>query len=494
MPGVTPGQAGENLSGASTFNPRGASNFNALGQQANANGWLIDGIDNNEFTFNTVIVAPSVESVREFKVLNGVFSAEFGRGAGVVSVSTKSGSNEWHGTAFDFIRNDVFDAHNYFAQRRNADGSELPKPPLDRHQFGGAIGGPLIFPALQRHQPHVLLRRLLGPEGDARPVVRQHRADGADARRRLQRLPQPDDGRADPDLRSAHDAPESELQSRRTGERVQPAVPARPVPGQRHSAGSHSPGRPERREHLPGAQSAGELQQLPDHDQPRGDREPGDRPRRPPDERQRFVLRALDLREVQARRAAGAGGVLSADTAGGGGPIRSRAVRGRHPEHAPDDTRPGLQLHEGHRRGPRERTARRLRPHPPLHDPVRLRDAGGDVARHHGHQRQRHHDRPAEHERGRLHGSLRRSDLPAREPEADPLPGGRRPRADQGPAPVEVRLPLGGPHPVATDAHGYAQHAHVRPQLRQQPREQHRRHRPGDAAARLREHRAHVAS
>ena len=56
VPGVTPGQAGENLSGASTFNPRGASNFNALGSQANANAWLIDGIDNNEHTFNTVIV------------------------------------------------------------------------------------------------------------------------------------------------------------------------------------------------------------------------------------------------------------------------------------------------------------------------------------------------------------------------------------------------------------------------------------------------------
>ena len=64
VPGVTPGQQGENLSGASTFNPRGASNFNALGQQANTNGWLVDGIDNNEFTFNTVIVAPSVESAR----------------------------------------------------------------------------------------------------------------------------------------------------------------------------------------------------------------------------------------------------------------------------------------------------------------------------------------------------------------------------------------------------------------------------------------------
>ena len=137
-PGVTAGQVGENLSGASTFNPRGASNFNALGSQANTNAWLVDGIDNNEFTFNTVIVQPTVESVREFKVLTGSFSAEFGRGAGVVSVSTKSGSNEWHGTAFEYLRNEKFDAKNFFA---------LPtakKAPLDRHQFGGALSGPIV--------------------------------------------------------------------------------------------------------------------------------------------------------------------------------------------------------------------------------------------------------------------------------------------------------------------------------------------------------------
>jgi hypothetical protein len=57
-------------------------NFNALGHHANSNGWLVDGIDNNEYTFNTVIVQPTVESVREFKALTGTFSAEFGRGAG----------------------------------------------------------------------------------------------------------------------------------------------------------------------------------------------------------------------------------------------------------------------------------------------------------------------------------------------------------------------------------------------------------------------------
>src|SRR5687767_2289791 len=150
-PGITPGQAGENLSGASTFNPRGASNFNALGHQANANGWLIDGIDNNEYSFNTVIIAPSVEQVREFKVLSGVFSAEFGRGAGVVSVATKSGSNLLHGTIFEYLRNDAFDARNFFVRKvAQADGSLVkdPKPPFDRHQFGAAVGGPLVIPGL----------------------------------------------------------------------------------------------------------------------------------------------------------------------------------------------------------------------------------------------------------------------------------------------------------------------------------------------------------
>jgi hypothetical protein len=141
-PGVTPGQAGENLSGASTFNPRGPSNFNALGSRANTNAWLVDGIDNNEYTFNTVIVAPSVESVREFKTLTGVFSAEFGRGAGVVSISTQSGSNDFHGNVFEFHRNHVLDARNVFAPANQR------KPVFRQNQFGVAIGGPVIIPKL----------------------------------------------------------------------------------------------------------------------------------------------------------------------------------------------------------------------------------------------------------------------------------------------------------------------------------------------------------
>ncbi|MEO8736695.1 MAG: carboxypeptidase-like regulatory domain-containing protein, partial [Edaphobacter sp.] len=136
VPGVTPGQAGENLSGSSSFNPRAASNFNALGSQANTNAWLVDGIVDNEYTFNTVMVQPSVESIAEFKVLTGSYSADFGGGSGVVSVSTRSGSNNLHGELFAYFRNSAVDAKNYFARTSS--------PAYRRGQFGGAVGGAII--------------------------------------------------------------------------------------------------------------------------------------------------------------------------------------------------------------------------------------------------------------------------------------------------------------------------------------------------------------
>jgi hypothetical protein len=147
-PGVNTGQIGENLAGASSFNPRAASDFNALGSQANANAWLVDGIVNNEETFNTVIVQPSVDSIQEFKVLTGTFSAEFGRGAGVVSISTRSGSNDFHGSAMDFLRNTVLNARNYFAS------PTAPKPPFQRNQFEATFGGPVIIPKVYNGRNH----------------------------------------------------------------------------------------------------------------------------------------------------------------------------------------------------------------------------------------------------------------------------------------------------------------------------------------------------
>jgi len=139
VPGVTPGQAGENLSGSSSFNPRAASNFNTLGSQANTNAYLVDGIVDNEYTFNTVMVQPSVQSIAEFKVLTGSYSAEYGGGAGVLSTSTRSGSNALHGEVFVYLRNSALDARNYFAREGVTD-----KPAYRRGQFGGAVAGAII--------------------------------------------------------------------------------------------------------------------------------------------------------------------------------------------------------------------------------------------------------------------------------------------------------------------------------------------------------------
>lgn len=150
-PGVTTGQVGENLSGASSFNPRAASDFNALGSQANANAWLVDGIEDNEETYNTVMVQPSVESIQEFKVLTGSYSAEFGRGAGVVSVSTRSGSNEIHGSAMDFLRNTALNARNFFAAPKQ------PNPPFIRNQFEATLGGPVIIPKVYNGRDHTFV-------------------------------------------------------------------------------------------------------------------------------------------------------------------------------------------------------------------------------------------------------------------------------------------------------------------------------------------------
>jgi hypothetical protein len=89
----------------------------------------------------------SLENVQEFRIESSAYPAEFGTGTGgQVSVITKSGANDFHGAAFEYHRNDRFDARNYFDSLRNPDGSvqsEGPKSPLDLNQFGGSIGGPL---------------------------------------------------------------------------------------------------------------------------------------------------------------------------------------------------------------------------------------------------------------------------------------------------------------------------------------------------------------
>jgi hypothetical protein len=109
--------------------------ISANGLYTKSNNFLLDGADNNESYQNQFAIAPSVDAVEEFKVQTGLYPAEYGRGGGaVVSIVTKSGTNDVHGVAFEFLRNDVFDARNFFAQS---------KPPLRRNQFGGSLGGPI---------------------------------------------------------------------------------------------------------------------------------------------------------------------------------------------------------------------------------------------------------------------------------------------------------------------------------------------------------------
>jgi len=118
--------------------------FVANGVRAQLNNFVLDGIDNNSKIVDiqnssNVVVRPSVDAVQEFKVETHNFSAEYGYSAGaVVNVVTKSGSNEFHGTLFEFLRNDELDARNFFAD------PDEEQPKLRRNQFGGSVGGPIV--------------------------------------------------------------------------------------------------------------------------------------------------------------------------------------------------------------------------------------------------------------------------------------------------------------------------------------------------------------
>jgi Carboxypeptidase regulatory-like domain/TonB-dependent Receptor Plug Domain len=121
----------------------GGYNFN--GSRTDQNLFQIEGVDNININ-NNLLVDPTLESIQEFQVLSATFSAEYGRSAGgIVSVKLKSGTNQWHGSLFEFLRNDKLDANGYFNnQLTTPDGGPAPRAPLKRNQFGGSFGGPII--------------------------------------------------------------------------------------------------------------------------------------------------------------------------------------------------------------------------------------------------------------------------------------------------------------------------------------------------------------
>ncbi len=128
------------------MNPNGDSNevnFAINGARDNANNWTIDGADNVDRGSNTTLLNyPSVDSIAEFKVLRGMYNAEFGRSmGGQINVITKSGESKFHGSLYEFFRNDVLNANNFF---NNYYGVE--RQPLRYNNFGGTVGGPVIIP------------------------------------------------------------------------------------------------------------------------------------------------------------------------------------------------------------------------------------------------------------------------------------------------------------------------------------------------------------
>lgn len=120
-------------------NPQGISDTNINGIQADGNNWQIDGITDNEAFFSILSVNPSVDAIQEFKVSTNNYSAEFGRaGGGNVQISIKSGTNQFHGVAFEFLRNSALDSNDFFSNR-----SGTPIPPFRQNQFGANLGGPI---------------------------------------------------------------------------------------------------------------------------------------------------------------------------------------------------------------------------------------------------------------------------------------------------------------------------------------------------------------
>jgi hypothetical protein len=135
---LTPGASPMGTGQQSFFDFRsdlGAISPAVNGMRAEQNNFTIDGVENNELFFGFVAVNPPPDAIQEFKVQTDISSGEYGRGAGAnVNVVTKSGTNEWHGDAWEFLRNTSLNARNFF----NTDVSAF-----HQNQFGGTLGGPI---------------------------------------------------------------------------------------------------------------------------------------------------------------------------------------------------------------------------------------------------------------------------------------------------------------------------------------------------------------
>jgi hypothetical protein len=144
-PGVSTANTGQNAGGGLSSYIVGSSVLIPVinGQTSRSNYFLIDGMDANETYYNDYTVPPIIDAIQEFKIVSHTDSAEFGSVlGGVVNVVTKSGTNDLHGSAWEFARNTIFDARTFFLPK------DIAKTPYSQNQFGGSIGGPVRIPKL----------------------------------------------------------------------------------------------------------------------------------------------------------------------------------------------------------------------------------------------------------------------------------------------------------------------------------------------------------
>jgi hypothetical protein len=139
VPGTVPDAQVGNTSGGfanSSFgSPFSESTYAANGARSSSNNTLIDGVGSRNLTFGGFAVQPSPDAVQEFKIQTNIYDAAFGQTAGsTINLVTKSGTNSFHGSAYEFLRNDIFDASNFFNPL---------KPELRRNQYGASLGGPI---------------------------------------------------------------------------------------------------------------------------------------------------------------------------------------------------------------------------------------------------------------------------------------------------------------------------------------------------------------
>ncbi|MCW5980038.1 MAG: TonB-dependent receptor [Bryobacteraceae bacterium] len=132
MPGQVAGRQG---------GTRGDQNISISGMRGTWNHYTLDGLENTDVNFNLYILLPSVDALQEFKVQTGVYPAEFGRAASQINVSTRPGSNQFHGALYEFLRNDKLDARQY-----DFIGTRPARAPFKWNQYGFTLGGPVWIP------------------------------------------------------------------------------------------------------------------------------------------------------------------------------------------------------------------------------------------------------------------------------------------------------------------------------------------------------------